>query len=556
MYLLSRQETFKESDLKNFQEVIEKWTNLFIKLFDQFSNSDFKLPKLHSWVHHIVDTIREFRAINGYTTETYEALHKTYVKISYRLSNKKNVEEQMIKTIRRKAIIKQNDFKKKFKTPLKFNYSSKLFEFDISEAFEFIDKYKNKTNLDKKMIKSLDHFIQSLDSYFDLLKISTAQDCHIKIYRSVTLENRVILRTTNMFHKRLWFSNISVTMNDEELFEYQFDNGICYTQTLLITEVFLKKEKSLHLALVQWYDFISKRIPFVYGCPLLKLTEVYNFIEIEAIEDIVHIVPRFNKTNEYLNHKQFASLTTPTTLAATTSAATTPAATTPAATTPTATTPTTPTTPTMPIVLIKSEEVAEASSRKKQKTVVEAIKNYSDDDSLFTHKDANYFLNKFEEMNSRQIEIIHVPKIDFRFLSIIEMNNRQIKIEREISDIWKLLASSGIESDYTTENKFINKFVQKVANFAIDKRIYLDESYLKSVAASCTELEFCEYFGGWENKYWSSYYTEYIQSPLLAKHRSLRGSITNRVRSVLFAVFGEHKLPYIDTKSALQEIKE
>ncbi|RHZ54902.1 hypothetical protein Glove_421g100 [Diversispora epigaea] len=303
MYLLSRQETFKESDLKNFQEAIEKWANLFIKLFGQFSNSDFKLPKLHSWVHHIVDTIREFGAINGYTTETYEALHKTYVKIPYRLSNKKDVEEQMMKTIRRKAIIKQNDFKKKFKTPLKFNYSSKLFEFDISEAFEFIDKYKNETNLDEKMIKGLDHFIQSLDSYFDLLKISTAQGCHIKIYRSVTLENRAILRTTNMFHKRPWFSNISVTMNDEELFEYQSDNGICYAQTLLITEVFLKKEKSLHLALVQWYDFISKRTPFVYGCPLLELTEVYNFIEIEAIEDIVHIVPRFDKTNEYLVNK-------------------------------------------------------------------------------------------------------------------------------------------------------------------------------------------------------------------------------------------------------------
>src|SRR6185436_8370646 len=62
------------------------------------------------------------------------------------------------------------------------------------------------------------------------------------------------------------------------------------------------------------------------------------------------------------DRKQSASSTTPTT---------------PAATTPTATTPA-PTTPTMPIVLIESEEVAEASSRKKQKTVAGAIKNYSD----------------------------------------------------------------------------------------------------------------------------------------------------------------------------------
>ncbi|RHZ83722.1 hypothetical protein Glove_88g117 [Diversispora epigaea] len=124
--------------------------------------------------------------------------------------------------------------------------------------------------------------------------------------------------------------------------------------------------------------------------------------------------------------------------------------------------------------------------------------------------------------------------------------------KREISDIRKLLASSEIESDCTTENEFINK----VANSAIDKRIYLDESYLKSVVAGCAELKFHEYFGSWENKHWSSYYTKYIQSLLLAKHRNLRGSIANRVRSALFTVFGEHELLYIDTKSASQEIKE
>ena len=52
-----------------------------------------KLPKLHSWIYHIVDIIKEYGAIVGYTSETYESLHKTYVKIPYRLSNKKNVEE-------------------------------------------------------------------------------------------------------------------------------------------------------------------------------------------------------------------------------------------------------------------------------------------------------------------------------------------------------------------------------------------------------------------------------------------------------------------------------
>ncbi|RHZ72839.1 hypothetical protein Glove_237g9 [Diversispora epigaea] len=51
-----------------------------------FQDSKMKFSKFHSWIFHIVDTIREYRVINGYTTETYESLHKSYVKTPYRLS--------------------------------------------------------------------------------------------------------------------------------------------------------------------------------------------------------------------------------------------------------------------------------------------------------------------------------------------------------------------------------------------------------------------------------------------------------------------------------------
>ena len=54
---------------------------------------------------------------------------------------------------------------------------------------------------------------------------------------------------------------------------------------------------------MQWYDFKSQKTPFVYGCPLLELVEMYHFIEIEAIEDIVHIILRFDRTNEYFVNK-------------------------------------------------------------------------------------------------------------------------------------------------------------------------------------------------------------------------------------------------------------
>ena len=59
----------------------------------------------------------------------------------------------------------------------------------------------------------------------------------------------------------------------------------------------------LNLALVQWYDFKSKKHPYLYECPHLKLIELYNFVTIESIEGVVHIVPRFDKKNEYFVNK-------------------------------------------------------------------------------------------------------------------------------------------------------------------------------------------------------------------------------------------------------------
>ncbi|RHZ79506.1 hypothetical protein Glove_144g1 [Diversispora epigaea] len=303
MYILSRLEIFKESDLEKFQKAINEWADLFVILFRKKSDSKMKFPKFHSWIFHIVDTIREYGAINGYTTETYESLHKSYVKTPYRLSNKKGIEEQIMKTIRRKAIIKRRVTEELHKTPTALIYTSKLFEFKLLEASIFFEQQKKNPDLTENMIKGFAKFLECLDLFFDMLDIISAEDCRIKIFGSVTLKNINILRATNKFQNRPWFSNIAIAMDDAELFEYQSDNGTCYAQTLLITEVILPNKSPFHLALVQWYDFKSKKTPFVYSCPLLKLVEIYNFIEIEAIEEIVHIVPRFDTKDEYFVNK-------------------------------------------------------------------------------------------------------------------------------------------------------------------------------------------------------------------------------------------------------------
>ena len=72
----------------------------------------------------------------------------------------------------------------------------------------------------------------------------------------------------------------------------------------MLTEILIKKgSPPLSLALIQWYDFKSQTHPYLYGCPLLMLTELYDFVAIETIQNIVHIVPRFKKSNEYFVNK-------------------------------------------------------------------------------------------------------------------------------------------------------------------------------------------------------------------------------------------------------------
>ncbi|RHZ84725.1 hypothetical protein Glove_78g31 [Diversispora epigaea] len=264
MYLLSRKENYEESDVTLLQESINEWAKLFIELFKEHSKSELQFPKLHSWVFHICSSIREFGAINGYTTETYESLHKDYIKKPYKLTNKKEIEKQIMKIIRRKAIITESSSKEIPKTPIALKYSKKLYEFCIQNAEIYIQTRMNDPDLEKEMKLGFEKFLECLDAYLDFYdrKLSEHEEINMifHIYGGVTLKFGSIMRATNKFHKKPIFSNIAVEMNADEIFEYTSDNGVCFAQVLLITEIIMNYEEPMHLALVQWYDFTSSII--------------------------------------------------------------------------------------------------------------------------------------------------------------------------------------------------------------------------------------------------------------------------------------------------------
>ncbi len=98
----------------------------------------------------------------------------------------------------------------------------------------FITERASDSNIDDKMRTGFNNFENCLNVYLDQLPdISSVDDSKVTVYGSVTLENGAIMRATNSYHKRPWFSDVSVRMNFEELLDYSSDQGICYGQVII-----------------------------------------------------------------------------------------------------------------------------------------------------------------------------------------------------------------------------------------------------------------------------------------------------------------------------------
>jgi len=80
--------------------LITEWAQKFVNLFKPVAQTPMQYPKLHNMCYHIVNSIQDFGAINGFTTETYEYLHKECVKNPYRMSNRRDAKLQMLNTVR------------------------------------------------------------------------------------------------------------------------------------------------------------------------------------------------------------------------------------------------------------------------------------------------------------------------------------------------------------------------------------------------------------------------------------------------------------------------
>ena len=84
-------------------------------------------------------------------------------------------------------------------------------------------------DIDGRIIIGFSNFLECLNLYkIDNFEISN--ESKVIIYGTIVLENGAIMRATNKYHNKAWFSNIAISMDSEESNDYISDQGICYGQ--------------------------------------------------------------------------------------------------------------------------------------------------------------------------------------------------------------------------------------------------------------------------------------------------------------------------------------
>ncbi|RIB13987.1 hypothetical protein C2G38_2196350 [Gigaspora rosea] len=194
------------------QDFISDWAKEFVEIFSKYNATGLQLLKLHAWCYHIVPAVEEYGSINSMTTETYETLHKNYVKIPYCMSNKKDYMKQILKTVKHQKLTEKGAQKKYHKAK---RFGKFLWSLSLDELDDFLEN--NKNNMAPLQIEGFQDLLTGLDEFFEEESATSINDDNrIKLFSSAFLESTDIIRAISSFHGSPMFSNIIVNGSNEE----------------------------------------------------------------------------------------------------------------------------------------------------------------------------------------------------------------------------------------------------------------------------------------------------------------------------------------------------
>ncbi|CAG8621007.1 19495_t:CDS:2, partial [Racocetra persica] len=185
-----------------------------------------------------------FGAINGFTSEIYELLHKTNVKQPFRITNKCNINTQMQSTV-----TQQNVFTLLVSKFQSRPNNSSVYGITANKAIRKMTQHTIDQYCIHDYLQNIEHWSsQEIENEAVL----------IEVFEFAYLDNdyKVTIHASSNYYGQAVFSNVCVEMDKSEQDNYLTDNGLCYAKILLIVRITSPKlNQKLELALVHWYDF-------------------------------------------------------------------------------------------------------------------------------------------------------------------------------------------------------------------------------------------------------------------------------------------------------------
>lgn len=111
------------------------------------------------------------------------------------------------------------------------------------ESFDlFFNEYKRKHSLAAEALLALEHFLTTLNGFFDLVDDINEEmfinNTSISWYSYTNAAaSGDYIRAVSKYYNEVEFSNISINMSVEEADDYDSDKGVCYGKVFILSDI-------------------------------------------------------------------------------------------------------------------------------------------------------------------------------------------------------------------------------------------------------------------------------------------------------------------------------
>jgi hypothetical protein len=108
--------------------------------------------------------------------------------------------------------------------------SGLLGNFLLKDFDEFFNNYKQNNILANEALMALDHFLPTLNEFFDLCEdLTNAENTKIRWYSYTSISpSKDYIRAKSKYYNEPSFSDVSINMSEEESEYYNTDEGVCF----------------------------------------------------------------------------------------------------------------------------------------------------------------------------------------------------------------------------------------------------------------------------------------------------------------------------------------